>query len=104
MLDPIYLGLTRATVLTKWGLPIGVSFEAFVACAITTALAVFVTKNPAWLALYPALHAGCWGIEQVDPRAFRLLRLWVLTKGRCLGTWIYWKGHAAYSPFPKRRY
>lgn len=103
MFDPIPLGLSRATILTRWGLPIGISFGAVIGCLAVAAVLVWVSKNLWFAASYVVLHAACYGIESVDARAFRLIGLALATHVRCARTWLRWGGWSVYSPEPRRR-
>ena len=93
--DPLFVGATRPTMM--WG----VSYEAFIVCFMFTAVVFIGSGNPLFLLLYLPVHALCYLVCLKDPRAFRLLWLWLQTKGRSV-TRQYW-GASSASPLVNTR-
>ena len=96
--DTLYLGLTRPA--TKFG----VTLEALVFCIFVSGMVFFLKQNPLYFAVVVPLHGICFLVEKNEPRAFRLLLIWLRTAGACsLVTKRYW-GASTRDPFPRRRY
>lgn len=93
--DPLFLACTRPALF------LGVPMEAVGANLIVSATAFLAGGSLAWLLIAPALHLVCQAICRADPNAFRVLFLFVETKGRArnLGLW----GGSSASPLPLRR-
>jgi len=90
--DPLFLGCTRPSMI--WG----ISYEAFIVCMMTAAIVFLGVGNPFYMLIYIPMHVVCYLVCLRDPRAFRLLALWLNTKGRC-NTRNHWGGVSSSSPF-----
>jgi type IV secretion system protein VirB3 len=89
--DTLFVGCTRPTLV--WG----VTYAAFIANAMVTAIIFLAVGNPLYIAVCIPLHAIAYLICANEPRSFELLYLWSITKGRNLNRRI-WKS-SSYSPF-----
>ncbi len=87
-IEPLFVGATRPTLL--WG----VASEAFLINTMLTTVVFLAIGNPFYLVIGVPIHAVMVVICLKDPRAFRLLFLWVQTKGRSLSR-IYWRASSA---------
>ena len=95
--DPLFLGLTRPAMI--WG----ISYEAFIVCMMTSIMVFLGVGNPFYMLVYVPMHAVCYAICMRDPRAFRLLALWVQTKGKS-NSRNDWGGTSTSSPFYNTRF
>ncbi|MCK8373816.1 VirB3 family type IV secretion system protein [Erwinia amylovora] len=88
--DILFAGATRPA------LPLGVTYEALI-LIISAVGIIFIGTKILWtLLLYFPLHGICYLICLKDPRFFRLLMLWTMTKARSIN-WRYW-GAATAAP------
>jgi type IV secretion system protein VirB3 len=85
---PLFVGATRPTMM--WG----VSYEALLACFMVTAVVFIGSGSVFTLVVYIPMHAVSYLICMKDPRAFRLLGLWLQTKGRSVSR-HYWSASSA---------
>ena len=95
--DTLFLACTRPAMIA------GVPMEAMGLNVMLTATIFLAAHSPAWLLIAPALHVVFRAICKHDHNAFRLLFLYVDTKGRARngGAW----GGSSATPLPlKRRY
>lgn len=74
--DPLFLACTRPAMI------MGVPMEAMGANVMVSGLAFLVGGSLAYLTIAPALHLVFRAICRVDHNAFRLLLVFVDTKGR----------------------
>lgn len=95
--DTLFLGATRPAQLfgTHWG--------ALVGNVIFTMYAFVFTDELWMLALFVPIHAICWLISSYDPNAFRLIGLFLTTRGKSFTNAMYWRASSS-DPFSKRRY
>lgn len=95
--DALFLACTRPAMVA------GVPMEAMGLNVMLTATIFLAAHSPAWLLIGPAVHVVFRAICKHDHNAFRVLFLYVETKGRARnGT--AWGGSSA-TPLPlKRRY
>jgi type IV secretion system protein VirB3 len=75
--DPLFLGLTRPTMI--WG----ISYEALIVCLMASAVIFLAVGNPFYMLVYIPMHGVCYLVCLRDPRTFRLIVLWLNTKGKC---------------------
>lgn len=91
--DTLFLALTRPPL---W---LGVPVEATIIIAMTGVLVLMLAGNPVYaLAIAGSLLAAARVIVRSDYNMFKLLLLWVRTKGRARNA-SYWGG-SSYSPLP----
>ncbi len=93
--EPLFLACTRPAMI--WGAPMeAVGLNVMVSC-----IAFLAAGSMLWLLVAPALHLVSAAICTSDPNAFRVLYLWVETKGRTRNgaTW----GGGSPSPLRLRR-
>ncbi len=103
--DPLYKAITRppmmrivpgveqlATTLTSFMITLFLS------------MMVFAIGQSLWYLLsFPAMYSLCIAVERKEPRAFRLIGLWLRTRfGSPLSSQIYWKGSTR-DPLPFAR-
>ncbi len=94
--DPLFLACTRPAM--KWGVPI----IAFVMNMMASTLVLVFVKNPLYAAAFGVpLHYVFRILAGWDPNFFRILHLWMETKGRNLGSDLW--GGSSVSPLPSRR-
>ena len=93
--DPLFAGLTRPTMM------FGVSVEALIFNFIFTMVLFIGTNSLISLAVFIPIHAVSYLVCLKDPRAFRLLSLALITKGRSVGR-RYW-GASSSAPLPNKR-
>ena len=93
--DPLFVGATRPSLV--WG----VTYEAIIICASTTGILFLATNNPLLMGLYIPMHGLSYLVCLKDPRFFRLIFLWAITKCKSLG-WHYW-GAATAAPLASTR-
>jgi type IV secretion system protein VirB3 len=93
--DTLFLACTRPAVV------LGVPMEAMGINIILTAIAFLAGHSPLCLLIGPALHRVFRAICKSDHNAFRVLWLYVETKGRSSNTAL-WGGSSA-TPLPLRR-
>jgi len=95
--DTLFLACTRPAMVA------GVPMEAMALSVIVSATAFLAAHSPAWLLIAPGLHLVFRAICKHDHNAFRVLWLYVETKGRNRNG-AAWGGSSA-TPLPlKRRY
>lgn len=95
--DTLFLACTRPAMVA------GVPMEAMGLNLIVTATVFLAAHSPAYLLIAPAVHVVFQAICKHDHNAFRVLWMFVETKGRARngGTW----GGSSSTPLPlKRRY
>ena len=93
--EPLFLACTRPAMVL--GAPM-----AAVGCTAMVSAALFLAGGSlAWLLAAPALHLVCREICRNDPNAFRVLRVWLDTRGRSPGARRL--GGASLSPLTQRR-
>jgi type IV secretion system protein VirB3 len=93
--DTLFVGCTRPTLVG------GVTFPAFIANAMLTAIVFLGANNLLYIGVCIPIHAIAYLICANEPRAFELLNLWSKTKGRNLNRRI-WQS-SSYSPLEKFR-
>ena len=89
--DTLFVGCTRPTMVA------GVTFPAFIANAMLTAIVFLGANNLLYIGVCIPIHAIAYLICANEPRSFELLNLWSKTKGRNLNRRI-WQS-SSYSPF-----
>lgn len=94
--DSLLVGATRPTFVG------GITYEAIIFCGMISSI-IFLAANNVFLlpAVYIPLHAISYLICLKDPRAFRLMALWVNTKARSISM-RFW-GAATASPWHNTR-
>ena len=92
--DPLFLACTRPAMV------LGVPMEAMGVNVILSGVVFLAGGSLLYLAAAPALHLVFQAICKADPNAFRVLYLFVETKGRA-GNGGLWGGSSA-SPLPLR--
>ena len=95
--DTLFLACTRPAMVA------GVPMEAMGLNLMVTATVFLAAHSPAYLLIAPAVHVGARAICKHDHTAFRVLWMFVDTKGRARNgsTW----GGSSSTPLPlKRRY
>ncbi len=93
--DVLFLACTRPAMV------LGVPMEAMGVNVILTAIVFLGAHALAWLLIAPALHLVFQAICKSDHNAFRILWLYVETKGRSRNGAL-WGGSSA-TPLPLRR-
>ena len=93
--DTLFLACTRPALV------LGVPMEAMGVNLILSAVAFLAGGSLLYLLIAPALHLVFQAICKADPNAFRVLYLFVETKGRARNGGL-WGGSSA-SPLPLRR-
>ncbi|MES2661806.1 MAG: VirB3 family type IV secretion system protein [Pseudomonadota bacterium] len=93
--DPLFVGATRPSLV--WG----VTYEAIIFCICAVAVLFIGTGNPFLIVFYIPLHGACYLICLKDPRFFRLIGLWIITKGKST-SWRYWGAATACPQFNTR--
>ena len=93
--DTLFLACTRPALV------LGVPMEAMGVNLILSAVAFLAGGSMLYLLIAPALHLVFQAICKADPNAFRVLYLFVETKGRARNGGL-WGGSSA-SPLPLRR-
>lgn len=93
--DTLFLACTRPAMF------LGVPMEAMGINVIVTAVAFLASHSLLYLLLAPAVHLVLKAICKTDHNAFRLLWLYVETKGRARNAAL-WGGSSA-TPLPLRR-
>jgi len=93
--DTLFLACTRPAMVA------GVPMEAMGLNVMLTATIFLAAHSPAWLLIAPALHVVFRAICKHDHNAFRVLWVYVDTKGRARngGAW----GGSSATPLPLRR-
>lgn len=95
--DPLFLACTRPAMV------LGVPMEAMGINLIVSGVVFLVGGSLLYLLVAPALHLVFRAICRADHNAFRLLLVYVDTKGRCRNV-AFWGGSSV-SPLPVvRRY
>lgn len=95
--DPLFLACTRPAMI------MGVPMEAMGVNVMISGLAFLVGGSLLYLLIAPALHLVFRAICRVDHNAFRLLLVFVDTKGRARNSALW--GGSSPSPLPiARRY
>jgi type IV secretion system protein VirB3 len=93
--EPLFLACTRPALI------LGVPMEAMGVNLIVSSVAFLAGRSLAWLLIAPVLHLVFQAICKADANAFRVLYLFLETKGRCRNSGL-WGGSSA-SPLPLRR-
>jgi type IV secretion system protein VirB3 len=93
--EPLFLACTRPAMV------LGVPMEAVGVNVIVSCVAFLAAGSMLWLLLAPALHLVFRAICRSDPNAFRVLFMWVETKGQARNGGV-WGGSSA-TPLPLRR-
>jgi type IV secretion system protein VirB3 len=93
--DVLFLACTRPAMI------LGAPMEAVGINVILTAIAFLGGNSPLYLMIGPALHLVFQAICKSDHNAFRVLWLYVETKGRSRNSAL-WGGSSA-TPLPLRR-
>jgi type IV secretion system protein VirB3 len=95
--DPLFLACTRPAMV------LGVPMEAMGANVIVSGVVFLIGGSLLYLLVAPALHLVFRAICRADHNAFRLLFVYVDTKGRCRNGALW--GGSSVSPLPiVRRY
>ena len=89
--DTLFVGCTRPAMVC------GVTYPAFIANAMISAIIFLAANNPFYLLMGIPIHAVAYLICLNEPRSFELLNLWSKTKGRNLNQ-RFW-GSSSYNPF-----
>lgn len=93
--DTLFLACTRPALV------LGVPMEAMGVNLIVSSVAFLAGGSLLYLLIAPALHLVLQAICKADPNAFRVLYLFVETRGRARNGGL-WGGSSA-SPLPLRR-
>lgn len=93
--DTLFLACTRPALV------LGVPMEAMGVNLIASSVAFLAGGSLLYLLIAPALHLVFQAICKADPNAFRVLYLFVETRGRARNGGL-WGGSSA-SPLPLRR-
>jgi type IV secretion system protein VirB3 len=93
--DTLFLACTRPALV------LGVPMEAMGVNLILSSVAFLAGGSMLYLLVAPALHLVFQAVCRADPNAFRVLYLWVETRGRSRNGGL-WGGSSA-SPLPLRR-
>lgn len=93
--DTLFVGPTRPTMV--WG----VTLPAFILNGMLSAMVFLAMNNVLYLGVCIPLHAVAYLICLNEPRAFELLYLWSITKGRNLNRRL-WQS-SSYSPLEQFR-
>ena len=93
--DVLFLACTRPAMIA------GVPIEAMGFIIIVSATVFLAADSPLYLLIAPVLHLVCAAICRHDHNAFRILGLFVQTKGRA-GDSSLWGG-SSFTPLPLRR-
>ncbi len=93
--DPLFVAATRPAM--KWG----VTLEGIILGGGLVGIAMIATGNPFTLLLYLPIHGVMYLLCLRDPRTFRLMLLWSITKAKSLG-WRHW-GASTASPLINTR-
>jgi len=88
--DTLFVGPTRPTMV--WG----VTLPAFILNGMLSAIVFLAMNNILYLSVCIPIHGVAYLICLNEPRAFELLYLWAITKGRNLNRRL-WKS-SSYSP------
>jgi len=95
--DTLFLACTRPAMVA------GVPMEAMGLNLMVTATVFLAAHSPAWLLIAPAVHLVFQAICKHDHNAFRVLWMFVETKGRARNGGLW--GGSSSTPLPlKRRY
>lgn len=95
--DPLFLACTRPAMV------MGVPMEAMGVNVILSGVVFLVGGSLLYLLVAPALHIVFRAVCRADHNAFRLLFVYVDTKGRCRNSGLW--GGSSISPMPVvRRY
>ncbi|HEY2355944.1 MAG TPA: type IV secretion system protein VirB3 [Phenylobacterium sp.] len=93
--EPLFLACTRPALV------FGAPMEAVGLNMIVSCVAFLAAGSMFWLLLAPTLHLVFRAICRSDPNAFRVLYLWVETKGRSRNVALW--GGSSPSPLRLRR-
>lgn len=93
--EPLFLACTRPAMV------LGVPMEAMGLNLIVSCVAFLAAGSMLWLLVAPAVHLVFRAVCRADPNAFRVLYLWVETKGRARNGRLW--GGSSPSPLPLRR-
>lgn len=93
--DVLYVGMTRPTMIG------GVTFPAFLANGLFSAVVFLATNNIFYLLVFIPVHGFFYLLCSTEPRIFELANLWSRTKGRNLNRTVW--GCSSYSPFESFR-
>jgi type IV secretion system protein VirB3 len=93
--EPLFLACTRPAMV------LGVPMEAMGLNLIVSCVAFLAAGSMLWLLLAPAMHFVFRAICRSDANAFRVLYLWLETKGRSRNGAVW--GGSSPSPLPLRR-
>lgn len=93
--DTLFLACTRPAMVA------GVPMEAMALNVMATATLFLAAHSPAWLLIAPVLHVVFRAVCKHDHNAFRVLWMFLQTKGRARNA-SAWGGSSA-SPLPLRR-
>jgi type IV secretion system protein VirB3 len=93
--EPLFLACTRPALF------LGVPMEAVALNGMVSAVTFLATGSMRYLLVAPALHIVFRAVCKSDPNAFRVLFLFVETKGRARNGGL-WGGSSA-TPLPLRR-
>ncbi|MEO8112768.1 MAG: type IV secretion system protein VirB3 [Phenylobacterium sp.] len=93
--DVLFLACTRPALV------LGVPMEAMGINLMISAVAFLATGSMLYLLVAPALHLVFQAVCKADPNAFRVLYLFVETKGRSRNRGLW--GGSSVSPLPLHR-
>lgn len=93
--DLLFLACTRPAMV------LGVPMEAFGVNVIVTGVFFLIGGSLGYLLIAPAIHAVFLGLCRHDPNAFRILAVWLDTRGRCRDA-SFWGG-SSYAVLPSGR-
>ncbi|WP_421937324.1 type IV secretion system protein VirB3 [Phenylobacterium sp.] len=92
--EPLFLACTRPAMI------LGVPMEAMALNVIVSAVAFLAGGSLLYLLLAPALHLVFQAVCKTDPNAFRILYLYVETRGRSRNGGLW--GGSSRTPLPLR--
>lgn len=93
--DTLFLACTRPAMIA------GVPMEAMGINVMVSATAFLAGHSPLYLLVAPAVHLVCAAVCRTDPNAFRLLYLYIDTKGRARNGALW--GGSSPTPLPVLR-
>ena len=93
--DPLFLACTRPALV------LGVPMEAMGLNLIVSCVAFLAAGSMLWLLIAPVVHLAFRAVCRNDPNAFRILYLWVETKGRARNGRLW--GGSSPTPLALRR-
>jgi len=92
--DILFVACTRPAMIQ------GVPLEAFALNAMVTMVIFILAGNPFYMLIGVPVHLACREVCRLDYNMFRLLFLWMRTKGAAMNKDVW--GGASVSPLPLR--